>query len=233
MRKHKTIIIGAICALMNTNTANAIAVINPDIVTPTRCWHTPIACTTPDSSCSYICNLCTDRTGSTNSYGIVATDKRSVSTSCTDSTYHSCTCNTTETTYACAAGYYGTATSSSAGCTACPDNATCAGGNGSTFICNSGYVKLNSNPTVCTKCPDNANCAFGLITCNAGYYLDGDTCNLCPPYSLPPDGLMPGLLAPGKSAMGSKAITDCYLPSGTDFSDDTGIGTYGADCYYE
>lgn len=231
MRKHKTLVVGVACALMNINTANAIAVINPDL--EVLCYKTPADCATADSSCSYICSLCTDRTGVANTYGIEKTDIRLVSASCTDSTYYSCTCNTTETTYACAAGYYGTATSSSAGCTACPDNATCAGGNGSTFICNSGYVKLNSNPTVCTKCPDNATCIGGVMACDAGFYLHGDTCEQCPLYVKPGEGGTADYLVTGNSPQGSTSITDCYITSGTAFSDETGVGTYGGDCYYE
>ena len=44
------------------------------------------------------------------------------------------------TTYRCNSGYYGTARSASSGCTKCPSNATCAGGNGSTFVCAKGYT---------------------------------------------------------------------------------------------
>lgn len=55
-------------------------------------------------------------------------------------------------TYRCNAGYYGTATSGSSGCTACPANATCAGGNGSTFVCNQGYYKSGS---ACARCPSS------------------------------------------------------------------------------
>lgn len=54
------------------------------------------------------------------------------------------------TTYRCNAGYYGTATSGSGGCTVCPANASCSGGNGSTFICNQGYYKSGS---ACARCP--------------------------------------------------------------------------------
>lgn len=232
MRKHKTLVVGVACALMNINTANAIAVINPDL--DTQCYIVPAGCTTANSSCNVICSTCTDITGGPNDYGIMTTDSRSVSTSCTGSIYFGCTCDITGTSYACGAGYYGTATSSSTGCTACPDNATCAGGNGSTFTCNSGYIKLNSNPTVCTKCPDNAEiCTMGTIYCKAGYYLDGDTCEQCPLYVKPGNGIMADSLSPGSSPQGSTSITDCYIPSGTAFSDETGVGTYDGDCYYE
>lgn len=99
-----------------------------------------------------------------------------------------CGCLATET-YSCASGYYGTATSPFAGCTKCPDNAICAGGNGSGFAC------------------------------AKGYYKNGSTCSQCPP-----SGTTTGT--------GATAITDCYLPSGTTFSESTGSGTYTADCKY-
>jgi len=54
------------------------------------------------------------------------------------------------TTYRCASGYYGTATSGTSGCTICPSNATCAGGNGSIFVCAKGYYKDGG---LCSRCP--------------------------------------------------------------------------------
>lgn len=54
------------------------------------------------------------------------------------------------TSYKCDVGYYGTATSSSSGCTECPANATCSGGNKSTFFCVKGYYKTGST---CSQCP--------------------------------------------------------------------------------
>lgn len=55
--------------------------------------------------------------------------------------------------------------------------------------------------------------------CKAGYYGTGTTCTACP--------------SPGTSAVGATAITECYIPSGTSFSDGTGSGTYKSDCYYK
>ena len=52
------------------------------------------------------------------------------------------------TTYRCNSGYYGTALSASRGCTRCPTNATCAGGNNSTFVCNTGYYKNGSESVI-------------------------------------------------------------------------------------
>ena len=97
------------------------------------------------------------------------------------------------TSYKCDSGYYGTATSASSGCTKCPLNATCAGGNNSTFVCDKGYY---NNGTGCTRCP-----------ASGGIY--GTTANT-----------------------GATAITECYIPSGSAFSDSTGNGTYTDNCYY-
>ncbi|MBP3340379.1 MAG: hypothetical protein J6L47_01800 [Alphaproteobacteria bacterium] len=65
----------------------------------------------------------------------------------------SCYLEVSYTRYYCASGYYGTATGCSSGCTACPSNATCAGGNGSTFVCNTGYYKSGSS---CARCPQHS-----------------------------------------------------------------------------
>ncbi len=65
-----------------------------------------------------------------------------------------CKCNTGLSTAVCIAGYYGTGRApligSPTGCTACPENATCAGGNNSTFLCNVGYF---ANGDTCERCP--------------------------------------------------------------------------------
>ncbi|MDE5615701.1 MAG: hypothetical protein K2I81_02615 [Alphaproteobacteria bacterium] len=104
-----------------------------------------------------------------------------------------CTCSPGTVSYKCASGYYGTATSAQSGCTACPGNATCSGGNGSVFRCNVGYYK---NGTSCTRCPASG----GVYGTTAG--------------------------------AGATSVTECYLPSGTAFSDASGSGTYEGNCYY-
>ena len=77
---------------------------------------------------------------------LVIPDTGSLNVQCTPSGTSCSRC----TTYKCDSGYYGTATSASAGCTVCPSNATCAGGNDSTFVCSRGYYKDGDK---CTKCP--------------------------------------------------------------------------------
>ncbi len=80
-----------------------------------------------------------------------------VSTSSDNKAYYPKSCS-----YACASGYYGTATSATTGCTKCPPNATCAGGNKSIFKCNKNYFQ---NGTSCTACPSatdkNGNTLIG------------------------------------------------------------------------
>lgn len=106
---------------------------------------------TPENSCYKSCESTTEN-------GIVSTSNNG-------QVYYPQTC---AYTYKCAAGYYGTATGPNNGCTICPANATCAGGNGSTFLCDLGYFKNN---TSCERCPatkdkDN-NTVYGT-TRNAG-----------------------------------------------------------------
>ena len=56
-------------------------------------------------------------------------------------------------------------------------------------------------------------------SCKPGYYLSGTLCVVCP------DG--------GMSADKNKnGIGECYLPTGSSFSDSTGSGTYTSNCYY-
>ncbi len=135
---------GAIIAL--SSSALSALTFNP-IGPTTRCWQICDGVTTDTSTCTdLLCTGCKDLTmRATN--GISAIDHRSVKQDCNTG---KCSCQTTGTSYVCSDGYYGTATSASAGCTACPDNATCAGGNNSTFVCAKGYYK---NGNVCTRCP--------------------------------------------------------------------------------
>lgn len=158
---------------------------------PNCCGSAPCAVysdVTFDSSCTAnsICLQCKNTT--TTSNGVTTTTPQNIATYCIGSTAYA-RCDTGITTYQCASGYYGTATSGSAGCTICPSNATCSGGNNSTFVCNKGYYK---NGTSCTACPSS-----------------GTT-----------------------STTGATAITQCYIPTGTSFSDSTGSGTYTGNCYY-
>ena len=78
-------------------------------------------------------------------------------------------------------------------------------------------------------------CSSGVATCKettvyqcaVGYYgrsTNGTSgCTRCPA-----SGGIYGTTA----AAGSTAVTSCYIPSGTTFSDSTGSGTYTGNCYY-
>lgn len=76
------------------------------------------------------------------------------------------------TTYRCNSGYYGTARSASSGCTKCPSNATCAGGNGSTFVCAKGYYKSGSS---CADCPNNGTTSGTGATSISSCYIPRGT----------------------------------------------------------
>ena len=135
----------------------------------------PITCgasTTYDSRCTNttFCTSCKTSTRTAN--GVTTTTTRSMTSTCSSSCHVTPSCNITSTTYKCASGYYGTATSAFAGCTKCPNNATCAGGNGSTFVCNSGtYKSLGS----CIKCPSPGTSAAGSTSVSSCYIPSGTT----------------------------------------------------------
>lgn len=111
--------------------------------------------------------------------------------------------------------------------TVCPglgnNNATCECNTYTTYECGSGYYgTAKSETTGCTKCPSNATCAGGnssTFICNKNYYKNGSTCTPCP---------SPGIT----EKTGVTDIKDCFIPSGTTFSDSTGNGIYTQNCYY-
>lgn len=144
-----------------------------------NCCATAPCCISASSSCSYdssctrtlTCNCGTSSTGLANKYGIVATTTQKQEVYCVGQTaYSKCVAGTT--TYKCARGYYGTATSASAGCTACPANATCAGGNGSTFTCKANYYK---NGSTCQPCPNSGKSTAGSTSITSCYLPSGTT----------------------------------------------------------
>ncbi len=111
------------------------------------------------------------------------------------------------------------------------DYQECNGGTEYNLRCHIGYYGV---PTVdsdynfhgCTKCPENASCpgATATFQCLEEFYQNGDTCALCPRGPSGVEWIY--------SQMGSTDITDCYILSGSPFNDDTGSGTYTADCHY-
>ncbi|MCM1294377.1 MAG: hypothetical protein NC311_02345 [Muribaculaceae bacterium] len=136
-------------------------------------------------------------------------------------------CSHCSTSYYCDSGYYGTATSASTGCTKCPANTTCAGGNNSTFVCNSGYYKTD---TGCVKCPANATCdgTSRRITCDKSYYpypnkTESTSCIRCP---------APGI---NGAANDYADITSCFLyhqGNGTYYYDQSGNFDVESHCYW-
>lgn len=72
----------------------------------------------------------------------------------------------------------------------------------------------------CKKTVLKASCEY---QCKQGYYGSEQSCTRCPS-----SGGVYGTTA----LAGATAITECYLPSGTAFSDTTGSGTYTDKCYY-
>lgn len=96
---------------------------------------------------SDICN-CEDIVTTDYTYGIVTTQKGELLVNC--NTIATAMCIHGIESYSCASGFYGTANNSTSGCTKCPSNATCRGGNFSVFVCLQGYYK---NGDTCSRCP--------------------------------------------------------------------------------
>lgn len=156
-----------ITAIIIIPMCNAYAVLTPEeVIQPSSCY---VQCATDEFGCSsfsysncsdYACETCKDAQlkKESNNYGIDVITSRHYDVQCNFSKCTaSCECKSTSF-YACSVGYYGTATSASAGCTPCPDNATCEGGNGSTFKCKATYYK---NGNVCKRCPSSKDGGLG------------------------------------------------------------------------
>lgn len=114
---------------------------------------------------------------------------------------------TATSTYRCKKGYYGTASS---GCTACPANATCSGGTGTTiFKCDVNYYK---NGNGCTACPGSKTGTNGFWYKSSGSGVRGET-----------------------YGVGATSITECYLDGlnnlGT-LCDSTGCFELTDECFY-
>lgn len=75
--------------------------------------------------------------------------------------------------------------------------------------------------TICGGTLLNPSCKY---RCKQGYYGTDKSCTRCPS-----SGGVYGTTADA----GATAITECYIPSGTAFSDTSGSGTYTGDCYYQ
>ena len=163
-----------------------------------------------------------------------------------------------DVSYVCSQGYYGTARDESGDdCVTCPQNATCAGGNNSTFKCDDGFCRVTAQSKCvkktanmqcnandfsclggtyksgddCVTCPQNADCSSGTPICNVGFYglTNNGTCEPCPT-----NVLASNLKDSAKptSAKGTNNITGCYIGNGVKFEDASGAGEFTADTYY-
>lgn len=78
----------------------------------------------------------------------------------------------------------------------------------------------------CKTCPTFASCPGGngsIFYCNKGYYKDDTRCTRCPKYDN---------VYGTTSGSGATAVTQCYIASGVELSDETGTFTYTSNCYY-
>lgn len=125
-----------------------------------------------------------------------------------------CKCGPANQSYKCTSGFYGTAINMLSGCTKCPNHATCAGGNGSTFVCNSGYVKTD---TACVKCSD-------------GEWLNGTVCESCP--TITNQNSNATSTATPHTPSGATSITQCYYLQTSLITDERGSYYFNDDCNY-
>lgn len=144
--------------------------------------------------------------------------------SCTDTTCTSCTTTTTTSTTHVVTITDRTFETVCTGTTNVTASGTCTT-TSIAYICEEGYY---GTPTgrldTCTACPSNATCGGGsTFSCNKGYYKNGSLCSRCP---------ASGGVYGTTSGTGATAITECYIPADSTFSDSTGSGTYNGDCFY-
>ncbi|MDE5615864.1 MAG: hypothetical protein K2I81_03470 [Alphaproteobacteria bacterium] len=93
-------------------------------------------------------------------------------------------------------------------------------GDGCDKIASSGCVNNICTTTYTARCQKGY---YGAATLN-NLKTSCTGCTACP---------SSGGIAGTTSGAGALAITECYLPSGSAFSDSTGSGTYTNNCYYQ
>ena len=127
-------------------------------------------------------------------------------------------------------------------CNNCPDGMTRTSLSIALNGCNASYFGCTGCPSVCsstswtasstgyeTRCYNNGcqyRCAagyYGSATGNAYGTTSPTGCTQCP---------SSGGVAGQSVAGDNTAITKCYIPAGTSFSDSTGSGTYTNNCYW-
>lgn len=106
--------------------------------------------------------------------------------------------------------------------------------------CNTGY-KLTSSKTYIVTC-DQGTWTTSYQDCSSsgtgggggGDIVVGPVLTFCVvgQYYSSLDSKCVDCPSPGTSASGATAITDCYIPKNTTFSDETGSGVYTDDCHY-
>lgn len=106
----------------------------------------------------------------------------------------------------------------------------------------------DSTGTCCTKCLNAPSTDCTLVCMNGckTYGADGccTVCNTALPTNTPPCDVNYYVMmfggrercspcpSGGKSSGNYAEIGDCYLPAGTSFNDDSGVGAYTGNCYY-
>ena len=149
----------------------------------------------------------------------------------------------------CKSEYYGDASAGKA-CKSCPPYATCAGGNGSTFVCTSGYFgnwDTSKSYVGCFACPQNATCDSDGYTCNTGYYASAEpgtsnqySCTGCPgevfydPSTSLDINVYPGMDYGPLAKAVAYDKTDCYIPANHyyPYKDTSGQFRWASDCHY-
>ena len=167
---------------------------------------------------------------------------------CTKGTWNSvsCTCGSITTSYRCEAGYWGSPTNASSGCTVCPGshpNST-AGSNSTQSTCNvSCTACAATSGATCTLAAANAtynnSCSY-TTGCSAGYYGPASgagtynpACTRCPDVTTS-NGWSPNTITRTSTAGTTVPITSCYIPSGTtDIDDEIGTFTSFGTCQYQ
>lgn len=86
--------------------------------------------------------------------------------------------------------------------------------------------------TACDTCPSNATCdGTTTFKCNVGYYGTA-TCERCPYDMNFMDVNSHGPTFGTTASIGKTAITDCYIPSGNEYYDNTGNFKLTSNCSY-
>ena len=103
-------------------------------------------------------------------------------------------------------------------CSSCKQEGYILTMGGSYSPCGIGKQVLSADYGECVKGGSIGGGDIVIKGCGIGEYGDGIACAPCPPS--------------GTSNIGATDITDCYIPAGSDCSDNTGTCEYTEDCHY-